>query len=169
MALTAVYPGSFDPPTRGHLDVIERALRLVDRLVVAVVANPGKSPLFTLEERLDLVREAMGELDGAERVEVVSFEGLTVDLAHRLGARWLVRGIRSAADAAAELPMALSNRRCGAVEIDTLFLPASAEVAFVASRLVREIAREGGRLDAFVTPVVERALREKLGQGGVQA
>jgi pantetheine-phosphate adenylyltransferase len=158
-----VFPGSFDPVTRGHLDVIDRAAGLFERLVVAVVENPGKEPLFRPEERVALLRQ---ELSGRPAIEVVSFRGLTVDLARSLGAGWIVRGLRSAEDAAAELPMALSNRHCGEAPIETVFVPAGAEVAFIASRLVREIAAAGGRLEPFVTPAVEAALRRKFAVKG---
>ena len=160
---TAIYPGSFDPVTRGHLDVIQRAEPVFDRLVVAVVANPGKSPVFSLEERLELLRQEVAELRTERRVEVLSFEGLTVHLAERLGAPWIVRGLRSSEDAGYELPMIQSNRRCGVEPIDTLLFAASAEHAFISSRLVRQIAAEGGRLSDFVPSAVEAALRERFG------
>ncbi len=152
----AVYAGSFDPVTRGHLDIIERAGELFDTLVVAVAVNPAKAGLFTPSERVDLLRE---ELGGRSRVVVRAFEGLVVRLAAQVGARWLVRGIRTEADAAQELPMALSNRRCGGVEIETIFIPSRPELAFISSRLVRDIARWGGDLRPFVTPGVARRLK----------
>jgi pantetheine-phosphate adenylyltransferase len=145
--------------TRGHLDVIHRASRLFDHLVVAVIRNPAKTPLFSAEERVDLLR---GELSGIPGVEVISFEGLTVDLARRVGASWIVRGVRSAIDAEYELSMAHSNRVCGPLPVETVLVPSSPDVAFVASRLVREIAAGGGKLRPFVTPAVEAAMRRKL-------
>jgi pantetheine-phosphate adenylyltransferase len=159
---TAICPGSYDPVTRGHLDIIARAARLFDTLHVAVVGNPGKKGLFSVAERLELVVREIGEIEKTGRIEVISFDGLTVELATRLGARWIVRGLRSAEDAGYELPMALSNRRCGEDEVETAFLAASAEVSYISSTLVRQIASKGGRLDAFVTPGVEKALREKF-------
>lgn len=157
--LRGLSPGSFDPVTRGHLDVIFRAARLFTRLFVGVIENPSKRALFTLEERVALLGS---ELHGRSGIEVVSFSGLAVDAAARCGAAWIVRGIRSAEDAAYELPMAHSNRLCGSREIETLFLPARPEVAFISSTLVREIASQKGKLEAFVTPGVEEALRRKF-------
>ena len=159
----ALCPGSFDPITRGHLDVISRAAGLFDRLYVAVAASATKRPLFTLAERVRLARR---ELVSFGNVEVMSFDGLTVDLAARLGAGWIVRGIRSGEDASRELAMAQSNRLCGPEEIHTVFLPASPHVAFVASSLVREIAALGGSLEPFVTGRVAAALRKKFSRRG---
>lgn len=180
--LRALYPGSFDPPTRGHLDIVDRAARLFDLLYVAVLENSEKVPLFTLEERLNLLES---ELAGRTGVRVVSFRGLTADLARRLGARWIVRGVRSGLEAEREIAMARSNRvlSAGAMAVglpqeacaserssdesagwvvDTVFLPARPELAFIESRLVREIAAGGGDLRAFVTPAVGEALRRKF-------
>lgn len=157
----AIYPGSFDPVTRGHLDVIERARGLFDTLHIAVLSNPEKKSLFTPEERIELLRSETAGLAGAGVLEFSSFEGLTARLAAEVEAGWIVRGLRSAADAAYELPMAHSNRRCGDAEIETVFLPAGAGTSFISSSLVREIAAGGGRLEAFVTPGVEAALRGK--------
>jgi pantetheine-phosphate adenylyltransferase len=157
----ALYPGSFDPVTRGHLDVIARAARLFDRLYVGVIENPGKTPLFTPEERVRLLER---ELAGSPAIEVVSFTGLTVAMAASLGAGWLVRGLRSEADAAYELPMARSNRLCGEAEVETIFIASAPDVAFISATLVREIAARGGRLTPFVTPAVEEALRRKAGR-----
>jgi pantetheine-phosphate adenylyltransferase len=158
----AIYPGSFDPVTRGHLDIARRGAALFSRLHVAVVANPAKAALFSIEERLALLRGELDELIAAGRVEVGAFSGLAVQLAGEKGARWILRGLRSSDDAAFELSMALSNRRAGVEEVETVLLPASPETSFIASRLVREIAAGGGELSAFVTPRVEKALREKL-------
>lgn len=155
----ALYPGSFDPVTRGHLDVIERAARLFDRVVVAVIENPSKAPLFNTSERVALLREETAKLEG---VEILAFSGLAVEAAASVNAAWIVRGLRSETDAAYELPMARSNRLCGSREIETVFLVASPEVSFISSTLVREIAARNGRLAAFVTPAVEEALRRKV-------
>lgn len=158
----AVYPGSFDPVTRGHLEIIERARGLFDVLHVALVTNPAKESLFTSEERLDLLNSETAGLGGNGKLKFCAFEGLTVQLAGELGARWIIRGLRSAADLAYELPMALSNRNCTDGEIDTVFLPAGSQTSFISSSLVREIAAAGGRLDGFVTGRVEAALRKKF-------
>ena len=158
----AIYPGSFDPVTRGHLDVIERARGLFGTLHIAVLSNPDKKGLFTPEERLELLRSETAGLAGGGALEFSTFEGLTAQLAVELEAGWIVRGLRSAADAAYELPMAISNRHCAQAEVETVFLPAGAETAFISSSLVREIAAGGGQLEAFVTPGVEAALRGKF-------
>src|SRR5688572_8297234 len=155
----AVYPGSFDPITRGHLDLIRRGARLFDRLVVAVLVNPEKKPLLSEEERVELIaRETRGE----PRVEVRAFRGLVADLAVEVGARWLLRGVRAAADLEFELPMAHSNHLLGDPGVETVFLPARPELAFISSRLVREIARSGGDLRPFVTPAVAKQLLAKV-------
>lgn len=158
----AVYPGSFDPVTKGHLDVIDRALVLFDRLTVGVLDNPQKSGLFSTEERVALLR---AELEG-RAVEVVTFAGLAANFAAERGATWILRGLRSSEDAGYELPMALSNRLCGRQRVETVFLPSAPEVAFVSSRLVREIAANGGQLGAFVPVAVEAALRRRCGAKG---
>jgi pantetheine-phosphate adenylyltransferase len=160
-----LYPGSFDPVTRGHLDVIVRASRLFDRLYVGVVDNPSKAPLFTAQERAGLIRKALGDVSN---VEVVTFSGLTVDLAARLGARWLVRGIRSSSDLGFEASMAHSNRICGPglKGADTIFLASSPFYSFISSTLVKEIAAGGGDFDFFVPPAVAKALRRKFSRSG---
>ena len=163
----AVYPGSFDPVTKGHLDVIDRALMLFDRLTVGVLDNPQKNGLFSTEERVALLRAELGGRDVDGRVvEVVAFAGLAANFAVERGAAWILRGLRSSEDAGYELPMALSNRLCGRQRVETVFLPSVPEVAFVSSRLVREIAASGGQLEAFVSPAVEAALRRKCGDKG---
>jgi len=155
----ALIPGSYDPVTRGHIDVIRRSAALFQKIWVAVVRNPEKAACFSAEERLELLRT---ELARDESIEVIAFDGLVVDLAAELGARWIVRGLRSAEDAGYELPMAHSNRVCGREEIETIFVPTSAGLAFISSRLVRQIAAEGGVLAPFVTPLVEKALRDRF-------
>lgn len=157
----ALVPGSFDPVTRGHLDIVRRASRIFRHVYVAVIVNPGKRSLFSLEERTRLLEAELADLVKAGRVELTACDSLTVQAAAKVGARWIVRGLRSGGDADYELPMALSNRRCGPEEVETLFLAATPEMAFISSRLVREIAAYGGKLEAFVTPKVEKALREK--------
>lgn len=158
-ARKALYPGSFDPVTRGHLDVLAKALELFDTVFVAVIENPQKTPLLSIEERIALLRREIG---ARASVRVLAFSGLTVDAAARVGARWIVRGLRSGADAAYELPMAYSNRVCGRTRIETIFIPSSPETSFISSSLVREIAARGGRLEEFVTPAVARALRGRV-------
>lgn len=159
MSGAAIYPGSFDPLTYGHLDIIGRAATLFPRLVVAVVGNPSKCPMFSAEERVAmLVAEVAGI--GAD-VEVTAFDGLLVDLCAERGIGTLVKGLRGAGDLEIELRMAQTNHQIGGVE--TVFLATAPERSHLASSFVREIARFGGRLDHAVPPAVERALRERAG------
>jgi pantetheine-phosphate adenylyltransferase len=151
---TAVYPGTFDPVTNGHLDIIERATRLCSHLVVGVAINIGKGPLFPLEERVDLVRaetEAIAARTGT-RVEVVPFDGLLIAFARAMGARMIVRGLRAVSDFDYEFQMAGMNHRLDP-EIETVFLMASETHQFISSRFVKEIARLGGDVSSFVPPL----------------
>lgn len=154
----ALYAGSFDPPTLGHEDLIRRAARLADRLVVAVAVNPNKQPLFPAEERLDLLRRTLG---GLPNVTFDSFEGLLADYARRIDASLLVRGLRAASDFEYECQMALMNRQLHA-GLETVFLPAASGLTFVSASLVREVARFGGDVSALVHPIVHQALRERF-------
>jgi len=151
-----LYPGSFDPVTNGHLDVIERAAEGFDRVVVAVLHNVSKRPLFTLDERLDLLRTATEGLPG---VEVVAFEGLLVDVCRDLGIGLIVKGLRAASDFEYELRMAQMNRHLAGV--DTLFLPTSPTWSYLSSSLVKEVARFGGDVAGLVPPAVAALLRER--------
>jgi pantetheine-phosphate adenylyltransferase len=152
----AVYPGSFDPITNGHLDLIRRGTGLFDRLIVAVLRNTEKSYLFSVEERLDLLRESVADLP---TVEVAVFDGLLVDFAHDRGARHILRGIRALSDFEYEFQMALMNRRL-APDLETVFLMPREEFTFLSSKLVREVARLGGPVDAFVPPPVAQRIKE---------
>jgi pantetheine-phosphate adenylyltransferase len=152
-----LYAGSFDPVTLGHEDIVARALRVVDRLVVAVAVNSGKTPLFSLAERAALLRETVG----GERVEVREFDGLLADLARDIGASALVRGVRGVVDFDYEVVMARHNRLL-VPDVETIFLVPGGEVSHVSSTFVREIARHGGDVSALVRPVVARALRERF-------
>lgn len=154
----AVYPGSFDPVTNGHLDLIERCAPLVDRLIVAVLRNAGKQPLFTAEERVGMLRQAAAHLPN---VEVDSFDGLLVEYARRRGASLLLRGIRAISDYEYELQMALMNRRL-APEIETVFMMAGEAYSFLSSRLVKEVIALGGDVSGLVPPQVEAKLKERL-------
>lgn len=147
----AIYPGSFDPITLGHLDVIGRAAQVFDEVLVAVLVNPRKTPLFPEEERLATIREAVREeLPGArERVSAAAFDGLTVDFAHRVGAGFIVRGLRAISDFESELQMAHTNHKLHPA-IDTVFFMTSLEHAYLSSSLVKEIARWGGDVSAMV-------------------
>jgi len=156
--LTALYPGSFDPVTCGHLDLIERSSRLVERLIVAILRNDGKEPLFTVEERIEMMREATRSFPN---VEVDSFDGLLVDFAARRGAQVLVRGIRALSDYEYELQMALMNRRLRP-EIETVFLLAGEAYSYISSRLVKEVIHLGGDIAGLVPPRVEARLKSRL-------
>lgn len=153
----AVCPGSFDPPTNGHLDIFERAAALFDRLVISVIANPSKQPLFSIDERVTLITGMTAHLPN---VEVVGFDGLLVDHCRTVGAAIVVKGVRNTADVDYETQMAQMNRHLTGVE--TVFLPASPDTSFLSGSLVREIARLGGPVDTLVPEGVRHALKEKL-------
>jgi pantetheine-phosphate adenylyltransferase len=154
----AVYPGTFDPITLGHLNVIERAARLFDRLVVAIGVNAEKRPMFTAEERVALVRAATRHL---KNVDIRTFSGLTVDFVRQCGARVMVRGVRPITDIAAELTMMMANRRL-APDVETLFMIADGELAHVSSSLIKEIASVAGeQLARFLPPEAVEAVRKK--------
>jgi len=155
MSRVAVYTGTFDPPTLGHLDIIRRTLGLADRVVLGVANNSSKSPLFTLEERVALLRQ---ETAGLGAVEVREFSGLAVDFARSVGARFIVRGLRSGSDLDYESPMAAMNATM-APEIETIFLVAAPAFAHIASSLVKDVARGGGDVDLFVPPAVAAQIR----------
>jgi pantetheine-phosphate adenylyltransferase len=160
----AVYAGSFDPVTNGHLDVVLRASGAFDRLVVAVLENPRKAPLLSASERVALIRaavDATADADTAARVEVRSFDGLTVEFCRRLGARFLVRGLRVISDFENEIQLAHNNRKL-APEVDTVFFMTSLEHGYVSSSLVKEIARFGGDVSAMVPVAVREALASAL-------
>ena len=158
---TAIYAGSFDPITRGHEDLITRALQFVDRLVVAIATNVNKEPLFPLEERLEMIRAATG---GEPRVEVRNFEGLLVDFAHSVDATMIIRGLRAVSDFEYEFQMALMNRHLSP-RLETVFMVPSLETTYISSSLVREVARYGGAIDGLVHPVVAEALRRRFAAG----
>ena len=149
----AVVPGSFDPPTLGHLDVIARSASIFERVVVAVVANPAKTPLFTADERLAMLEELCGEWP---QVSVASFDGLLVDFARQTGADVIVKGLRAVSDFEYELQMAQMNRQLSGIH--TVFLATSSEHGYLSSSLVKEVARFGGKLDGLVSKTVAKAL-----------
>jgi pantetheine-phosphate adenylyltransferase len=160
MSRLAVYPGSFDPITRGHEDLIRRGLVFADRIVVAIHTSAAKAPLFDLNERVQLARTALGS-DG--RIEVQTFDGLLVAFARRIGASLIVRGLRYVSDFEYEFQMALMNRNL-ADEIETVFLVPAYDYTYVSSSLVREVARFGGDVSSLVHPVVNQALQRKFGR-----
>ena len=155
---TAVYPGSFDPLTNGHLDIIRRASRLFDRVLVSVLQNEGKSPMFSVQERMELIAGCTRGIDG---VEVHSFSGLLVDFMRRMDASVVVRGIRAVSDYEYELQMALMNRELHA-GAETIFMLPAVEYTFVSSRLVKEVFRLGGDIAHLVPPSVLDALRARM-------
>ena len=162
MQRVGVYPGTFDPITLGHLDIIRRATHLVDRLVIGVTTNPSKQPLFSLDERLEMVRrESAGIADG--KIHVVDFDSLLMDFAEREGASIIIRGLRAAGDFEYEFQMAGMNQQLNN-RIETVFLMAAVSLQPIASRLVKEIARYGGSIDKFVTPAVAADVARQLGQ-----
>lgn len=156
---TVIYPGSFDPFTNGHLDVVRRAARIFDQVVVAVARNEAKQPLFSVEERTDLVRQACASLPN---VEADSFDSLLVNYVVRRGACAVVRGLRAVSDFEFEFQLALMNRRLNE-QVETLFLTPKDTYTFVSSRIVKEIARLGGDVSPFVPEQVKSALKAKLG------
>jgi pantetheine-phosphate adenylyltransferase len=158
MGLTALCPGTFDPVTNGHLDVIGRAAGMFDGVVVAVLENPSKAPLFALQERVALLREALGDQPS---VRVASFGGLLVDFAGAQGAAMIVKGLRAVSDYEYEIQMAQMNQRIGGVE--TLFMATSPKWSFLSSSLVKEVARLGGDVEGLVPDHVRKALVDRLG------
>lgn len=156
--VTALCPGSFDPPTNGHIDVIERASRYFDSVLVAVIANPSKAPLFSAEERVDLLAECLATLDN---IEITSFDGLLVDLARERSLELVVKGLRAVSDFEYELQMAQMNATLDP-GLDTMFVTAKPAWAFLSSSLVKEVARYGGDIQGLVPPVVAKALLERF-------
>ncbi len=160
MTVSAMYPGTFDPITLGHEDIVRRASRLFDRVVVAIAVNPGKEPMFSLEERVELARAVLEELDG---VEVTGYEGLTVDFAKQHDLQVIVRGLRAISDFEYEFQLANMNRHL-TDEVETAFLTPTEKYTYISSSLVREIANLGGDITEFVSPEVKAALLERCGR-----
>ncbi|SFB44223.1 Phosphopantetheine adenylyltransferase [Rhizobium sp. NFR07] len=160
---TAFYPGSFDPMTNGHLDVLVQALQVADRVIVAIGVHPGKTPLFSFEERADLIRASLAEAlpEKAGNIDVVSFDRLVVDAARANGARLLIRGLRDGTDLDYEMQMAGMNRQM-APDVQTVFLPAGTASRPITATLVRQIASMGGDVSAFVPAPVLAALKSKF-------
>jgi pantetheine-phosphate adenylyltransferase len=156
---TGVYPGTFDPITLGHMDIIRRGAHLVDRLVIGVTTNPSKSPMFTVEERMAMVRREVAPIEGD--IEVVSFDSLLMDFAERAGASLILRGLRAVADFEYEYQMAGMNQQLND-RIETIFLMADVSLQPIASRLVKEIALYGGDVAKFVTPQVAKDVARRV-------
>ena len=160
MTRIAIYPGSFDPPTRGHEDLIRRALTMVDRLIVAVAINPAKEPLFTVEERLAMLEEVT---DRDPRIEYASFSGLLADFARKRNATIVVRGLRAVSDFEYEFQMAMMNRKLHG-SLETVFLVPAVDLTYLSSSLLRTAARFGGNLDGLIHPAVAKALATRFGR-----
>ncbi len=158
-----VYPGTFDPITRGHMDIIRRGAKLVDRLVVGVTTNPSKSPMFSVEERMEMVRREVSTIGGD--IVVVSFDSLLMDFAEREGASMIVRGLRAVADFEYEFQMAGMNQQLND-RVETVFLMADVSLQPIASKLVKEIALYGGEIGRFVSPAVAHDVRRRVEQIG---
>jgi pantetheine-phosphate adenylyltransferase len=161
MTVNALYPGTFDPPTNGHVDLITRGARLFDHLTVAVLVNPVKNPLFTVEERVEMLTEAASSLDN---VSVATFNGLMVEFARQQGVSAVLRGIRAISDYEYEFQMALMNRRL-APEIETVFLQPAGRYSFISSRMLKEVFSFGGDVTGLVPPNVIKRLRGRINNG----
>ena len=153
-----IYPGTFDPITHGHTDIITRSLRVFDKVVVAVAPNPSKHPLFNLAERLEMVKLVMSDLG---QVEVTAFEGLLVDYVERSGAHAIIRGLRAISDFEHEFQMALINRKL-AKQVETVFLMPSEEYSYLSSTIIKDVANHGGALTDFLHPEIARRLKERI-------
>ncbi len=161
----AIYPGSFDPVTNGHLDIIERGCKLFDEIIIAILVNPEKTPFFTIEERQEMLAQVLEEIEhGSCRLRVDSFEGLLVQYAVARQAHAIVRGIRAISDYEYELQMALMNRRLEPT-IETVFMMPAEAYSYVSSRLVKEVFLLGGELGGLVPPLVEARMKEKVAKG----
>jgi pantetheine-phosphate adenylyltransferase len=159
MGKIAIYPGSFDPITNGHLDLIERGLKIFDEIIVAIAVNPVKQPLFTIEERVDLIREVLND---HPHVKIDHFTGLLVDFVRRQNTNVILRGLRAVSDFDYEFQLALMNRRL-APEIETVFLMTSLKWVFLSSSILKEAVSLGGLVEDIVPPIVFQRLREKFG------
>ncbi len=162
---TGVYPGTFDPITLGHMDIIRRAAHLVDRLVIGVTTNPSKSPMFSVEERLAMVERELAAVTDGATLSVVAFDSLLMDFAEQQGASMIVRGLRAVADFEYEYQMAGMNQQLNA-DIETVFLMADVSLQPIASKLVKEIAIYGGDISRFVTPMVAEDVRQRVNRIG---
>ena len=161
MTRTALYPGSFDPLTNGHLDILERAVRMFDKVIVTVAVNKRKNAVFSGDERVELIKESISKYDWSDNVEVEQFTGLLIDFARKKDVHVLLRGVRQISDFEYEFRMALTNRRL-APEVDTIFMMPDEQLTFISATIVKEVAAWGGDLSSFVPDNVARALRKKF-------
>ncbi len=157
----AVYPGSFDPITYGHIDLLERGLKIFDKIIIAIAANPGKNPLFTIEERCDMIKKTLADHPLGDRVTVDLFHGLLVDYVHSVPARAILRGLRAISDFEYEFQMALMNRKLNA-DVETLFIMTGMRWIYISSRIIKEVVMSGGNVAGLVPPIVEEKLAQKL-------
>ncbi len=157
----AVYPGSFDPITNGHLDLMERGLKIFDKIIIAIAANPGKSPLFSLDERCEMIKNTIAAHPARDRVEVDLFHGLLVEYVKKVPARAILRGLRAISDFEYEFQMALMNRKLEP-DVETLFIMTGMRWIFISSRIIKEVVMSGGCVTGLVPEIVERKLAEKL-------
>ncbi len=165
MEKTAVYPGSFDPVTNGHLDLLERGLKIFDKVVIAIAANPGKNPVFTLQERIDLIKDSIKGHPLEGRVKVDAFHGLLVVYVKRVKANAILRGLRAISDFEYEFQMALMNRKLS-TEIETLFLMTGMRYIYISSSIIKEVVMSGGCVAGLVPESVEKKLVERLSRKG---
>ena len=154
----AVYPGSFDPVTHGHMDIIRRSASVFDKLIVGVLRNKSKNPLFTVQERVKMIQEVTSDI---ENVEVVDFDGLLIDFVHKVGAKAIVRGLRAVTDFVYELQMSLTNKVI-APDVETVFLTTNLQYSYLSSSIVKEIASYNGDISHFVDKRVEKAIQDKM-------
>jgi pantetheine-phosphate adenylyltransferase len=159
----AVYPGSFDPITNGHLDLLDRGLKIFDCIIIAIAANPAKKPLFSLEERFEMIRDAMKDHPAKHRVEVDTFQGLLVEYARTVKANAILRGLRAVSDFEYEFQMALMNRKLSS-EIESLFLMTGLRWIYISSRIIKEVVMSGGSVEGLVPELTEKKLIERLKQ-----
>jgi pantetheine-phosphate adenylyltransferase len=161
MESVAIYPGSFDPVTNGHLDILERGLKLFDKIIIAILTNPKKTFLFTLDERIEMLEDSLKDFPN---VEIDTFDGLTVDFAAQCNAQGILRGLRAMSDFEYEFQMALMNRRLNR-EVQTVFLMTGLRWIYTSSSIIKEAAQFGGNIEGMVPPIVEKKIKAKFGTG----
>jgi len=165
MDKVAVYPGSFDPITNGHLDLLERGLKIFDRIVIAIAANPAKKPVFSIEERVDMIELSVRDHPLRDRLQVDAFQGLLVEYVRKVNAKAILRGLRAISDFEYEFQMALMNRKLSN-EIETLYLMTGMRWIYISSRIIKEVVMSGGCVSGLVPEPVEKMLVERLGPAG---